>query len=137
MKTSRGSVDDGEQEAKLNTLLACAPRYAPQEGLAERVLAAIHKEEATMRQDARQLRPWCLHPYSWGGAAAAACLTLGLGIALLAGDSASTLPAESLVVDDSLLVDEVLDCIDDPDLISAICSVSGGSYSISTGAGAY
>ncbi len=133
MMTTQGSPDDAQQDVELNTLLAHAPRYTPAEGFAERVLAALHDEELPLPH---QPRPWYLRPYSWASAAAAACLMLVAGITLLAEGDAP-LPAESLAVDDTLLVDEALDCIDDPDLISAICSVSAGAYSISTGSGAY
>ncbi len=66
MKTTRGSVDEAgflnnPQESELDdldTLLAHAPRYAPPAGFAERVLAALHEEEATAA--APLPRPWHL-----------------------------------------------------------------------------
>ncbi len=124
MKTTPGSLDD----AALDALLAQAPRHTPAAGFVERVLASLHTEELT----APQPRPWYLRPYSWGSAAAAACLVATCCLLPLL-DAFRPLPADSLAVDDALLVEEVLDSIDDADLISAICSVSTGAYSISTG----
>ncbi len=133
MKNTSGSCDDVRQD-ELDTLLAHAPRYAPPAGFTERVMAALHEEElsAPAGRVTAPARPWYLRPYSWGSAAAAACLTAALCLFSLLTDSAP-LPADALAVDDALLVDEVLDSIDDPDLVSAICSVSTGAYSISTG----
>ncbi len=137
MKTTRGSFDEAGQD-DLDTLLTHAPRYAPPAGFAERVLAALHEDG--QRQGAAPgaplPRPWYLRPYSWGSAAAAACLAATLCLLPLLTDSHS-LPADTLAVDDALLVEEVLDSIDDPDLVSAICSVSIGSYSIATGSEAH
>ncbi len=122
---------DTAQDAALDALLSHAPRYAPPAGFAERVLAALHEEEAPA---VPLTRPWYLRPYTWAGTAVAACLTASLCLLPLL-EQASPLPDATLAVDDDLLVDEVLSAIDDPDLISAICSVSAGSYSISTGSG--
>ncbi len=125
MKTTPGSIDEAEQDVELDTLLAHAPRYTPSEGFAERVLAALHEEEAESILSRPLPRPWYLRPYSWGSTAAAACAVACACLALLP-DSSAPLAAESLAVDDALLVEEVLDTIDDPELISAICSVSNG-----------
>ncbi len=131
MKTTRGSLDEAAQDAALDALLAHAPLYTPQAGFAERVLASLHEEESAT---APLPRPWYLRPYSWASAAAAACLVATCCLLPLA-DNSRPLPADSLAVDDALLVEEVLDSIDDADLVSAICSVSTGAYSISTGSG--
>ncbi len=144
MKTTRGSFDTQGQDGwecstadELDALLALAPRYTPSAGFAERVLTALHEEEQKATLPVAPLpRPWYLRPYSWGSAAAAACLVATLSLLPLQ-EAAAPLPADSLALDDAVLVDEVLDSIDDPDLVSAICCVSAGSYSISTGRGAY
>ncbi len=139
MKTTSGSQVDAEQD-DLDTLLAHAPRHTPPAGFAERVLAALHEEEEqeerAQRARVTMHRPWFLRPYTWGSAAAAACLTATLCLLPLL-DTPLPQAADSLALDDALLVDEALDSIDDPDLISAICSVSTGAYSITTGGGAY
>ncbi len=130
MKTTPRSQEDGDKLDTLDALLAHAPRYTPSAGFAERVLAALHEEE---QQECpfvavRPLpRPWYLRPYCWGSAAAAACVALLLSLLPLLEESPTEFPAESLAVDDALLVEEALDAIDDPDLISAICSVSDAS----------
>ncbi len=135
MSTSPAKPDKAEQDiaqdTALNALLDYAPRYTPPAGFAERVLAALHEEEAPA---APTRRPWYLRPYTWAGTAAAACLTASLCLLPLL-EQPSPLPDATLAVDDALLVDEVLSSIDDPDLVSAICCVSTGSYSISTGGG--
>ncbi len=133
MKSTPGSSVGAEFD-ELDALLTHAPRYAPPAGLADRVLAALHEEEAEA-SPLPAARRWYLRPYAWASTAAAcACAAFCL---LWMQESNSTLPADTLAVDDALLVDEVLDSIDDPDLISAICCVSSGTYSISTSSGAY
>ncbi len=117
MKTTGGSFGETGQD-ELDTLLASAPRYAPSAGFAERVLAALHEEEKPLATP----RPWYLRPYSWGSAAAA-CIAAVLALHPLFSDT-RPIAADSLAVDDALLVDEALDAIADPDLVNAICSVS-------------
>ncbi len=129
MNTTGGSFDNNKQVGThgaapdaLDTLLAHASRYTPSEGFAERVLAALHEEE---KAAAPLPRPWYLRPYTWRSSAAAACLAATLCLLPLL----NTTPAmadESLVVDDTLLIEEALDAIDDPNLVSAICSVAAG-----------
>ncbi len=131
MKITRGSFDEVGQD-DLETLLSHAPRYAPSAGFAERVIAAIHEEEGAASTAAR--RPWYLRPYSWGSAAAAACLTASLSL-LTVLETPSPQQPDALALDDALLVEAALDSIDDPDLVSAICCVSSGSYSIASGSG--
>ncbi len=118
MNTSQGSNDFTGQD-ELDTLLAHAPRYTPPEGFAERVLAALHEDEVPA---ALPQRPWYLRPYTWAGSAAAACIAATLCLFPLL----SPLQEDTFAVDDTLLVDEALNAIDDPDLVSAICSVSIG-----------
>ncbi len=127
MNTTRGSFDEAGQD-ELDALLAHAPRYAPPAGFAERVMAALHEQQEA---PAPVARPFYLRPYTWA-TAAAACIAAALCLLPLLDGNDS---ADALAVDDSLLVEEVLDSIDDPDLISAICCVSTRSYSISTGGG--
>ncbi len=124
MKTSSASPDNIGQD-DLDTLLAHAPRYAPPAGFADRVLARLHDEEETPWQTAPLPRPWYLRPYAWGSAAAAACLAATLCLLPLL-NSPGELAADTLAVDDALLVEEALDAIDDPDLVTAICSVAAG-----------
>ncbi len=121
MKTSSDSRDDATRQDELYALLAHAPHYTPSAGLADRVITALHEEEAYAAAPLPLRRPWYLRPSSWGSAAAAACLVATL--CLLPMQETSTSSA-ALAVDDALLVEEVLDTIDDPDLVSAICSVS-------------
>ncbi len=131
MKDDSASYED-TREDELDTLLTHAPRYTPPAGFAERVIAALHEEE--IRATTPQPHIWHLPPYFRRSVAAvAACLVAALCLLPWLADSPPQ-PTDSLALDDALLVDEVLDSIDDPDLISAICSVSTGAYSISTGA---
>ncbi len=120
MKTTSGS-NETETLDDLDTLLSHALRYAPPADFAERVMAALHEEDKAPLPPLP--RPWYLTPYTWGSAAAA-CIMAAICLLYTLKEESHLLPADAVAVDDALLVDEALAAIDDPDLISAICSVS-------------
>ncbi len=127
--------DDADflEDEALDALLGHASRPEPPAGFADRVLAAIHEEEAPVL---RVRRPWYARPYAWGSAAAAAaCVAVVCALNLFTGSQTSV--DDSIAIEDigdAVLVDEALCSIADPDLVTALCSVSTDSYSLSSGA---
>ncbi len=135
MKTNSADIED----TALDALLSQAPRYMPQPGFADRVLAALHEEEeaefAAPVFASPVRRPWYTRPYGWGSAVAAAAACLVAAVCILPLAETQDVTANALALDDAVLVEEAFDCIEDDDLITAICCVSSGAYSISTGEG--
>jgi len=130
-----GILSASEQEAALDALLAHADTPPPPEGLEERVLEAIHQEEASSlpasgSRPLPRLRstPWYMRRRVWLSSAAAACLFATL-VPLLPSGGETRSDGELLAIDDTILVDDALDLIADEELITAICCVSTGQDS--------
>ena len=111
------------EDKALDELLGKATAPLPPAGLADNIMAAIRREEALA---AYATRPWYKRVSTWAcSSAAVLCLCVAL-LPLIV--STETPPANSVAIDDTMVVDEVLDNIPDDELFNAIYAVSMADY---------
>lgn len=125
-------------DRRLDELLACASNPQPSPGLGDRVLAAIHEAEARDAEWAKLVtasRPYArLKHWSAGVAACAALVLSAVGI-MQHMDTPAAAPSmqdQAARIADEVLLQEALGTIADTELLSAIYSVSNGTYSVSS-----
>lgn len=110
-----------EDEA-LDALLGKATTPLPPPGLADNIMAAIRREEALADYN----RPWYKRVSTWVcSSAAVLCLCVAVLPLLIPMDAP---PTNSVAIDDTMVVDEVLNNIPDDELFNAIYAVSMADY---------
>lgn len=110
-----------EDEA-LDALLSKATTPLPPPGLADDIMAAIRREEALADYN----RPWYKRVSTWVcSSAAVLCLCVAVLPLLIPMDAPQT---NSVAIDDTMVVDEVLNNIPDDELFNAIYAVSMADY---------
>ncbi len=110
-----------EDEA-LDALLGKASSPLPPPGLADDIMAAICREEALAAYN----RPWYKRISTWAcSSAAVLCLCVAVLPLLIPMEEPS---ANSVAIDDTMVVEEVLDNIPDDELFNAIYAVSMADY---------
>lgn len=110
-----------EDEA-LDALLGKATTPLPPPGLADDIMAAIHREEALAAYN----RPWYKRASTWAcSSVAVLCLCVAVLPLLIPMEEP---PTNSVAIDDTMVVDEVLNNIPDDELFNAIYAVSMAAY---------
>ena len=110
-----------EDEA-LDTLLGKASTPLPPAGLEDNILAAIRREEALAAYN----RPWYKRVSTWAcSAAAVLCLCVAILPLIIPMETPQT---AAVAIDDTMVVEEVLNNIPDDELFNAIYAVSIADY---------
>ncbi len=109
------------EDQALDCLLSQSAAPLPPPGLADDILAAIRRQEA----ESAYRRAWYKRATTWAcGSAAAICVGLAAWQLLVTEPQTSG----HIAIDDTMVVDEVLDSIPDDDLFLAICAVSDADF---------
>lgn len=123
-------------DRKLDELLARASNPQPAPGFSDRVLAAIHQADEQDAQWAKLIsssRPYArLKHWSAGIAACAALALSAVGIMRHMAPPAPSMQDQAVSIAEEVLLEEALGTISDKELLSAIYSVSSGTYSVSS-----
>lgn len=126
--------DDIDQ--KLDELLSRASNPQPAAGFCDRVLAAIHQADEQDVEWAKLVsasRPYArLKHWSAGIAACAALALSAVGIMQHMAPPAPSMQDQAVSIAEEVLLQEALGTISDKELLSAIYSVSNGTYSVSS-----
>ena len=108
------------EDAALDALLSKAQAPLPPAHLADNIMAAIRREEAAQayrRPLYKRVLPWAC--------SSAAVLCLCAVLLPLLGTAEQQ---DSVAIDDTMVVEEVLENIQDDELFNAICAVSVADY---------
>lgn len=129
--------ETGEDIAsRLDALLAYASNPEPAPGFSDRVLAALHEADARDEEWAKLIstsRPYARLKHWSAGVAACAALSLAVvGIMQHMAPPAPSMQEQAVSIAGEVLLEEALDTISDTELLSAIYSVSNGTYSVSS-----
>ena len=110
------------EDEVLDALLGKATTPQPPPGLADDIMAAIRREEALADYN----RPWYKRVSTWVcSSAAVLCLCVAVLPLLIPMDAP---PTNGVAIDDTMVVDEVLNNIPDDELFNAIYAVSMADY---------